>query len=80
MFEDAVPPGATATGENAAACREKFCAAADDGRMRNAAHRHRATMLACRVRSADFAELDVGNQNFDGCDGLELNMSRFGFK
>jgi hypothetical protein len=41
MFEDDVPPGATASGENGAACRVTFWANAADGKIRRAAHRHR---------------------------------------
>lgn len=83
IFEDAVPPGATASGENAAACRLKFCAAAPAGRIRitRAAHSHRAATPECRVRSADFAELNLRVRDLvRNFDGLELNMSRFGFK
>jgi hypothetical protein len=79
MFEDAVPPGATASGENAAACNVKFCAVAADGSTRKAVHRHRAMMPAQRVRSAD--DDRAGPVFWDlNFNGLELNMSRFRFK
>jgi hypothetical protein len=81
IFEDAVPPGATASGENAAACRLKFCAAAAAGRIMRAAHTHKAATPACRVRNPDFGELNFDIRNFvPNFDGLELSMSRFGFK
>jgi hypothetical protein len=87
MFEDAVPPGATASGENSDACKVKFCAVAADGSMRKAVHRHRAMMPAQRVRSADFAAPVFAAPVFArpvfwdlNFNGLELNMSRFRFK
>jgi hypothetical protein len=91
MIEDAVPPGATASGEKDAACKLKFCAAAAAGRITitRAAHSHRAATPACPVRSTDFTELNLGVRNCGrnfartfvrNVDGLELSMCRFRFK
>ena len=74
MFEDEVPPGATASGENGVACRVKSCADACDVRVAKAAMQHRTASRACPVRKQ--------SQNFDKLDFDDsyLNMSRLGFQ
>jgi len=63
MLEEEVPPGAIASGENGVAWRVAFWADAPDDNVK-AAHRHTATMPACRVLSRlDFEGL---NEDFDG--------------
>jgi hypothetical protein len=71
MFEDDVPPGATASGENAAASKVKFCAVAPDPKLSIAARRHKAGMPArpARIFCLDCDGLD--------CDDSDFNMSRF---
>ena len=69
MFVDDVPPGPTASGESGAACRVKFWATANEGKIRNAANRHKTESLACRER---ILNLDLDDSDF--------NMSRFRFK
>jgi hypothetical protein len=71
MLEEDVPPGATASGENWAACRVKSAwAAAAGSSMRKAAipHNHKA---ACPARFSNlyFKDLYFSNSDF--------NMSRF---
>jgi hypothetical protein len=78
MFEDDVPPGATASGDSGAACKVKFWADANDGKVRNAANRHKAPTRACAVRRRI---LDFDGKDFDGTDCIDsdFTMSRFRF-
>jgi hypothetical protein len=67
MVDDEVPPGATASGLNGAACRVTPWADASDGRARQAASRHRVAMPVCRMRwvRGDFDESGFGELRLD---------------
>ena len=75
MFEEAVPPGATASGEIAVACRVKSCADASKGAVRKAAIKHASALPGRRTRilGLDFNS-SSGNSVFGNSD---LNMGRF---
>jgi hypothetical protein len=77
MLEEDVPPGATASGENGAACRVKSAwAAAGESKVRNAVVTHKAASAACpaRIFSLGFDNLNFDNLDFDKSD---FNMCRF---
>lgn len=66
MFEEDVPPGATALGESGDASILKFCATAEDDKVRKAATRQNAVVAASRVRkiNLDFEESDFNMSGF----------------
>jgi hypothetical protein len=77
MLEEDVPPGATAPGENGAACRVKSAwAEAEQTNVRNVVVAHKNAIAAClaRIFSLGFGNLDFNNLDFDESD---FNMSRF---
>ena len=71
ILEEDVPPGASASGENGAACRVKSAwADAEDSNVRNAVMTHKTESVACAARILFFC--------FDGLDcDSDFNMSRF---
>jgi hypothetical protein len=72
-FEDDVPPGATASGESVSACSVKVWAAASDGKIRNAANRHK-TAVSARPDHAELNGLDSNGLDFNDWD---FNESAF---
>ena len=77
MLEEDVPPGATAFGENGAACRVKSAwAEAEESNVRNTVVTHKTPSAACpgRIFSLGFDQLEFDNLNFVESD---FNMSRF---
>jgi hypothetical protein len=72
-FEDDVPPGATASGESVSACSVKVWAAASDGKIRNAANRHKTAVSAC----PDHAELNGLDSNGLDFNDWDFNESAF---
>ena len=86
MFEDDVPPGGTASGENGSACRVKSCADADTLKTAITRHKRDPAARAARVAGPNF-ELNLDKLNFDelnfdssDCNDLDFDMSRFEFK
>jgi hypothetical protein len=72
-FEDDVPPGATASGDSVSACSVKVWAAASDGKIRNAANRHK-TAVSARPDHAELNGLDSNGLDFNDWD---FNESAF---
>jgi hypothetical protein len=82
MVDDEVPPGATASGLNVAACRVTPWADASIGRASQAANRHTVAMPACRMRRVRgdceefFGESNLDEFIFDELifDGLDKRI------
>ena len=77
MLEEDVPPGATAFGENVAACRVKSAwAEAEQSNVRNAVVTHKTASAAYpgRIFSLGSDQLDFDNLNFVES---AFNMNRF---
>jgi hypothetical protein len=70
MFDEDVPPGATASGENGAACRLKSCADAGERNVKNVVNPHKTNIVARPVR---IFKLVFDNWDFN----WDFNMSRF---
>ena len=84
MLEEDWPPGATASGENGAACSVKSCAEADESNVsneRNTVMAHKTAMVACpaRIFSSGFENAGFDNLNFDGSDFDSLNFDHTDF-
>lgn len=87
MLEEDVPPGATAPGENGAACRVKSAwAEAEESNVRHAAVTHKITSRAWRQRilrfgldKLDFDKMGLENLDFEiqDFDESDFHMSRF---